>query len=117
MTEGQVVRVHVTGKEVLLVVLPWVGLESHIAQKYAMRLLVGKVEEPCIILAGVRLEIEQIVDLVGRRHAPPFEMIKNIECRKQSISVRGDLKGADIKVIRHPPKVIVQRQSSSRIKK
>ena len=36
VTEGQVVRVHVTGKKVLLVVLPRVGLESHIAQKYAM---------------------------------------------------------------------------------
>ena len=72
MTEGQVVRVHVTGKEVLLVVRPWVGLESHIAQKHAMRFLVGKIEEPRIISTRVRLEIEQIVDLVGRRHAPPF---------------------------------------------
>ena len=71
----------------------------------------GKIEEPRVILVGVRLEIEQIVDLVGRRHAPPFEKIKNIECRKHSIPVRGDLKQADVKVIRHPTEVFVQGQS------
>ena len=31
VTEGQVVRVHIIGQEVLLVILPYVGLKSHIA--------------------------------------------------------------------------------------
>ena len=108
MTEGQIVRVHVIGQEVLLVVLPWIGLESHIAQKHAMWLLMGKVKEPRVVLVGVRLEIEQVVDLVGRRHAPPFEMVENIECRKHYISVGGYLKWANIEIICHPREVIVR---------
>ena len=72
----------------------------------------GEVEEPCIVLVGVRLEIKQVADLVGRRHAPPFKVIENIECRKHSISVGGDLKGANVEVVCHPRETLVQRQSS-----
>ena len=71
----------------------------------------GEVEEPRVILLGVRLEIEQVVDLVGRRHAPPFKEIKDIERRKHPIPIGGDLKGANIKVVCHPRKVLVQGQS------
>ena len=74
----------------------------------------GEVKEPRVVLGGVRLEIKQLVDLVGRRHAPPFKMIEDIECRKHSISVGGDLKRVNIEIICHPREVIVQGQSGSR---
>ena len=74
----------------------------------------GKIEEPRVVLVGVRLEIEQIVDLMGRGHAPSFKVIKDIKCGKHSIPVGGDLKGANVKIVCHPRKVIVQRQGFPR---
>ena len=65
----------------------------------------GKIEETRAMMARVRFEIEQEVDLMEGRFAPPFKVLKDIvECGKQSIPVQGNLEGANINIICIPLK-------------
>ena len=67
--------------------------------------MVRKIEETRAMMARVRFEVEQKVDLMGGLLAPPFETIQDIECRKHSISIGGDLEGADVKIIYNPSEI------------
>ena len=72
-----------------------------------------KVEEPRAFLVGVRLEVEQVVELMWRRHKPFFLVIQDIECSEHSISVWGNLEGGNSKVVGYPLKECMKRQSGT----
>ena len=61
-----------------------------------------EVEEPRVVVVGVGLEIEQVVDLVWCWYMLLLVVIEDIECKKYSISIWGDLKRGDLEIIGHP---------------
>ena len=72
---------------------------GHDTHEAATRLLMSQIEESRAKVSWVGLEIEQIVDLVGRWHTPSFEFIVDKECRKHSMPVRRNFEGADIQIV------------------
>ena len=63
--EGQVVAGYVRGKEVLFIVLPHIRDMRSVTQECSIGFLVTKVEETRSVLLRVRLEVKEIVDLMG----------------------------------------------------
>ena len=55
----------------------------------------------------VRFEVEEKIDLVGGRLAPPFKFVEDIECEEHSISIWGDLEGAYIKIVCDPSGIMM----------
>ena len=96
-----------------MVIPPRIGNVSCVKQESAPGFLMTKVEEPRTFLVRVGLKVEKKVDLVGSELWPFFEFVKDIECGQHSISIWGDLKGGNSKVIFHPLKERVKRQGGT----
>ena len=86
---------------------------GNVTQEGATRFLVVEMEEPRVVVIGVRFEIKQVIDLMWHRNGPLLVIVKDIESSKHSISVWGDLKGGNSKVICYPLKERMKRQGGT----
>ena len=64
--------------------------------------MVTKVEETRPMLLRVRFEVKKIIYFMGRMLWPFVEFIQDIKCGQHSISVWGNLKGGNPKIVGHP---------------